>query len=176
MEPEELAQLQEMVTKAAEAIESKLAATLGAAIEGINSQFESNAAAAAEIQSQAKAALETVPHLIQEHVENQLQANLKGIVEEVGNQFEAKVKAMAGGGSGDGAGGGMGIEKLLANSDKIIGIVNAFRSPTTEQAMMGQMAFVMKWHGLLSKLEKGGGTGDEVTKAIADTFAGQKQE
>ncbi len=177
MTPEELAQLQEMVTKAAELVEGKLAASLNTAIEGINSKIETNEATTANLQATAKTAFETLPNIIQEKVENQLEGSLKVISEEIGKQFEGKMKALATGGKdGEGAPGGLNLPYLLEKSDKIVEVINAFRSPTTEQAMMGQMAFVMKWHGLLSKLEKGGGTGDEVTKAIADTFTNQTQE
>ena len=170
MTPEEMAELKSVVSQATEAIEGRLFESLTKAIE----EIKGKAAAADELQSKAKIALEAVPNLIQEQIEAQLKVNLKGIVEEVGNKFEERVKAM--GGSTGANGGGMNLDKLLANSDKIIGVVNAFRSPTTEQAMMGQMNFVMRWHSLLSKLEKGGGSGDDVTKAIADTFTEQKQE
>lgn len=173
MTDEELATIQKVVTKAVEGVETKLAASLSKAIEGINTKIDLNAAAAGEIQSTVKVALEAMPHLIKEHVEGELQTNLKGIVEEVGKQFEGKFKAMTG--SGAGSGDGMNLNNLLAHSEQIIGVINAFRSPTTEAAMLSQMNFVMKWHSLLSKLEKGGGAPDEVTKAIASTFT-EKQE
>lgn len=172
MDPKELAELEKMVTKAAEEIENRLSASLGKAIEGINAKVNLNVEAANELQANAKVAMEAMPNLIREHVESQLSVNLKGIVEEVGKQFEGKVKAMAG---GDSAGGSMGLRDLLAESDKIIGVINAWKQPTTEAAMLSQMNFVMKWHGLLSKLEKGGGVPDDITKAIASTFT-EKQE
>lgn len=175
MTPEELAELKEVVSKAAEGIELRLFESLNKAIESLDGKIASTTAAAEETQSKAKMAMEAVPNLIKEQIEAQLTANLKGIVAEVGAQFEEKMKAA--GGAGTGADGGpITLDKLLQNSDKIVNVVNAFRSPTTDQAMMGQMNFVMKWHQLLSKLEKGGGTGDEFTKAIADTFTQQTQE
>ncbi len=170
MTPEELAELKEVVSKAAEGIELRLADSLNKAIEDIKGK----AAAADEVQSKARTAMEAVPKLIQEQIESQLKINLKGIVEEVGNRFEERVKAMGG---GTGANGGpITLDKLLANSDKIIGVVNAFRSPTTDQAMLGQMNFVMKWHKVLSSMEKGGGSGEDITRAIADTFTQQEQK
>lgn len=172
---EQLDELQKMAAAFAEGIETRLADRLDKAIGVINNKIELNAAATAEMTAKAKTALDAVPHLIQEHVENQLQANLKGIVEEVGNQFEKKVEAMAGGGNSGTPGSGMSLRELLSNSDKIIGVINAWKQPTTEQAMLSQMNFVMKWHSLLSKLEKGGGSGDEFTQAIASTFT-EKQE
>ena len=168
MTPEELAELKEVVSKAAEAIEGRLAESLNQGIEGLNSKIDSTKAAADEIQSKAKTALEGVPQLIQDQIEVQLKTNLKGIVEDVGNQFEERVKAL--GGSAGANGGGMSLDKLLANSDKIIGVVNAFRAPTTDQAMMSEMNLIFRWHGLLSKLEKGGGSGEDLTKQIANTF------
>lgn len=170
MTEEELAELQKMVTVAAEGIEGRLAASLDKTIEGINNKID----LAVDLNAKSKAAFEAVPHLIQEHVEAQLQANLKGIVEEVGKQFEGKMKAITS--SGNSTGGSMGLRDLLADSDKVIGIINAVRQPTTEAAMLSQMNFVMKWHSLLSKLEKGGGAPDEITKAIASTFTTEKKE
>jgi len=165
MTPEEMAELKSVVSQATEAIEGRLFESLTKAIE----EIKGKAAAADELQSKAKIALEAVPNLIQEQIEAQLKGNLKGIVEEVGNQFEEKMKEKLGGGTGSN-GGAVSLDKLLANSDKIIGVVNAIRSPTTEQAMMGQLNFGMKIHSLMSKLEKGGGSGDEFAKTIADTF------
>lgn len=170
---EELAELQKVVVAAAEVIENKLTNTLKEAIEGINTKVDLGASAAADIEAKAKITFEALPKLIQEHVETQLKTNLTGIVEEVGKQFEAKV-AQAGGGNSAGVG-SMGLRDLLAESDKVINVINAWRQPTTEQAMLGQMNFVMKWHALLSKLEKGGGSGDEFTKAIASTFTTEKE-
>lgn len=171
MTKEELAELQKMVTVAAGEIEGRLATSLDKTIEGINNKID----LAVDLNAKSKAAFETIPSLIQEQIESQLKVNLKGIVEEVGNQFEGKMKAMAGGNSAA-PGGGLNFESLLANSDKIVAVVNAFRSPTTEAAMLAQMNFVMKWHSLLSKLEKGGGAPDEITKAIASTFTTEKKE
>jgi hypothetical protein len=169
-----LSDLNNMVIKATSEIENRLSDRLEAAIAAINQNIEANAAAVSQVQSQARSALETVPALIQEHIESQLKANLENIIDQVSNTFEEKVKAMAGSIGGNG-GGGLNLALLLENSDKLIGIVNAFRSPTTEQAMMGQMNFVMRWHQLLSKVEKGGGSGDEITRAISDTFRGEEQ-
>ena len=174
MTEEELAELQNMVATAAKGIEDRLADSLGKAIEAINNKIELNATASAELQTRAKTAFETLPVLIQEHVEGQLKANLTGIIDEVGNRFEEKVKAMAKGGGNSGAPGGLGIQDLLAHSDKIIGVINAWKQPTTEAAMMSQMQLIFRWHGLLSKLEKGGGSGQDVTQAIADTFKPQE--
>lgn len=174
MTEEELAELQKMVAVAAEEIENRLASKLEQLTEGIYSKVTQDVETTIEDKTgKTKVVLEALPHLIQEHVESQLKANLTGIVEEVSKQFEGKVNAMAGDDSA--GGGGLSLDHLLKNSDKIIGVVNAFRQPTTEQAMMAQMNFVMKWHSLLSKLEKGGGSGDEVAKAIASTFATEKQ-
>ena len=170
MTEEELAELQNMVAMAAKGIEDRLADSLGKAIEGINSKVEVNATASDELQSKAKVAFETLPALIQENVESQLKANFTGIVEAVGKKFEEKVKAMAGGDNSGAPGVGLTAGSLLANSDKIIGLINAWKQPTTEAAMMGQMNLIFRWHGLLSKLEKGGGSGADVTQAISDTF------
>lgn len=163
-----LNELNTMVLKAAGDIENQLGEKLEAAIAGINTNIEANAAAVDEIQVKARSVIEAMPNLIQEHIEGQLKANLKGIIDNISDTFEEKVKEMAGGGSN--GGGSLNLATLLEHSDKIIGVINAFRSPTTEQAMMGQMNFVMRWHSLLSKLEKGGGSGEEVTRAISDTF------
>ncbi len=169
MDEAELAQLKEMVTTAVDGVETKLADSLGKAIAGLTEKLDSTAQTGTDIQKQTKMALEAVPNLIREHVENQLQVNLKGIVEEVSNKFEEKVKVLAGA-NGGGAGGGAFVDKIIANSDKLIGAVNAFRAPTTEGALMGQMNLIFRWHGLLSKLEKGEGSGEDITKAISETF------
>lgn len=170
MNEEELAELQKIAAAFAEGLESKLATKLDEAIAGIDEKIKLNAEANAALQEKAKAAFEQLPEVIKNQVAGQLQVNLKGIIEEVSNQFEEKVKALASGAGAGPDGAGLSLNNLLAHSDQIISIVNAFRSPTTEQAMMSQMNFVMRWHSLLTKLEKGGGSGDEVTKAIADTF------
>ena len=167
MTPEELAEIQKMVVKVAEEVESRLATSLDKAIEGINSKVESTTATASDLQAKAKVTFEALPALIQRQVENQLQDLTK--------QFEERQKELAGAGD-SGGGAGLNLNSLLANSDKIVAVVNAFRSPTTEQAMLSQMNFVMKWHSLLSKLEKGGGSGEEFTKAIASTFTPEKHE
>jgi len=77
---EELAALQKMMTKAAEEIEGKLAASLDKAIEGINSKVDTNTGAAAELIEKAKTAVTTMPNLIQEKIDVQLKTNLEGMV------------------------------------------------------------------------------------------------
>ena len=170
----DLAALQRIVTEAVGAIEDRLASKIDEVMQGINSKIEANEIITAELQAKAKTAFETLPQIMQDQIQTQLQTNLKGIIEQVSTQFEEKVKAMAG--EAGASGGGMSFDKLLANSDKIIGVVNAFRAPTTDQAMMSEMNLIFRWHGLLSKLEKGGGSGEDITKAIADTFTTPKQE
>lgn len=177
MELEEIAELQKMVTAAAEVVENKLADSLKEAIESINTKVDASVVASTDLQAKAKIAFEALPNMIKEHVEGTLSENIKSIGEELSKQFEGKVKAMIGAGGGNSAGGGsMGLRDLLAESDKIIGVINAWKQPTTDQAMMGQMNLIFRWHGLLSKLEKGGGSGEDITKAIADTFTTQKPE
>lgn len=176
MTKEELDQLKGVVSQAAEEIEGRLAESLNKAIEGLDAKIAATTAAGDALKSTATTALEALPNMIQEKIEAQLQDNLQGIVEEVGNRFEERVKAVAGAaGAGAGKNGGAGLDfsSLLGQSDKIISVINAFRSPTTDQAMMGQMNFVMKWHKLLSTMEKGGGSGEDITSAIADTFTAQ---
>lgn len=159
--------VQQLILAAASQIEGRLANTLNQAIDGINARIEANAASAIELTANAKLAIDNMPAMIQERVEGQLRVNLKGIVEEIANQFEEKVKKFA----GDGTGGMDFLDRAMTHSDKIIGIVNALRAPTTEQAMMNQMTMIFRWHTLLSKLEKGGGSPGDVTDAIANTFA-----
>jgi len=166
MTEEELAEMQKMITAAAGQIESKLAGTLQEVLVGVNAKVEAAEAVSSELQVKAKAAFEALPALIQKQVENQLQDLTK--------QLEEKAEAMSGGGNSGGGGAGVNFRDLLAHSDKIIGVINAWKQPTTEAAMMGQMNLIFRWHGLLSKLEKGGGAGDDVTKAIADTFKPQE--
>jgi len=166
MTEEELAEMQKMITAAAGQIESKLAGTLQEVLVGVNAKVEAAEAVSSELQVKAKAAFEALPALIQKQVENQLQDLTK--------QLEEKAEAMSGGGNSGGGGAGVNFRDLLAHSDKIIGVINAWKQPTTEAAMMGQMNLIFRWHGLLSKLEKGGGSGDDVTKAIADTFKPQE--
>lgn len=174
MTKEELDQIQKMMTQGAEAIEKKLATSLNQAIAGINEKVDNNAAAAAEIVANAKAAVSTMPNLIQEHVEAQLKTNITSIVKEVGKQFEGKLRDATGGKGADG--GSMGIRELLGQSDQIINIINAWKQPTSEQALMGQMNFIMKWHNILNKIEKGGGSGEELTAQIGKTFGPETQE
>jgi hypothetical protein len=134
------------------------------------------------IRAQTSESLKGAPDLIRETVEVQLQGHIKGIIQEISSQFEEKFKQYtgAGGGGGGGGGGGNGaglsLNQILANSDKIIGVINAFRSPTTEQAMMSQMSNVLKWHKVFSSIEKGGGNVDDLTTNIASTFATDKQQ
>lgn len=166
---EELEQIQKMMTTAAGIVETKLGTSLNKAIEGIDAKVEASTKAATDLVANAKAAVSAMPNLIQEHVEAQLRTNLTGIVEEVGKQFEAKMKEkLAGGGNSEG--GSMSLRELLEQSPKVIEIINAWKQPTTEQAMLSQLNFGMKIHSLMSKLEKGGGSGDEFAKTIASTF------
>ena len=176
MTDQELEQIQKMVTVAAEEIEGRLATSMEKAIGGITEKITQQEGATKDLQAKAKAAFDNMPGIIKEHVESQLQTNLAGIVAEVGKQFEGKVKAMAGGDNSEGAGGPLSVREVLSQSDKIVNIINAWKQPTTEAAMLSQMNFVMKWHGVLSKIEKGGGSSDELNKAIAETFITQKQE
>lgn len=169
MDDVDRAEVQEMVTGAIKEAESRLLISLGDTMEGINAKLDGMAGAASEVQ----ATVQSLPNLIQSQVESQLKVNLSGIIAEVGKQFEDKMKAMAGGAVADG--GGMSLDKLLTQSDKIVSLVNAFRSPTTEQAMMGQMNFVFRWHKLLSQFEKGGGTPDEIAEQLTKTFTTQKE-
>ncbi len=164
MTEEEKVELQNMVTAAAQVTEERLIAIFGPIIEGINKKVEVSVKASSELETKAKTAFDTLPAVIHTQVENQLGVLTK--------QFEERQKE-TGGNSG---GGGDYLDKLLANSDKLIGMWNAYKQPTTEAAMTAKMNEVFNWHRLLSKLEKGGGSGEDVTKAIADTFAGPKQE
>lgn len=161
MTEEELAQIQTMVTAAAQIVEDKLGGTLTQVVESINSKISVNEKAFDDLQVKAKTAFESLPTVIHTQVENQLAVLTK--------QFEERQKE-PGANAGGGNSGGALVDKLLANSDKLIGMWTAYKQPTTEAAMMGQMNLIFRWHGLLSKLEKGGGTGDDITKAIADTF------
>lgn len=167
MEEADRAEVEKMVAKAAKEAEARLVTGMAKAMEPISKKID----LAIDLNTQSKAAFEAVPGLIKEQVANHLTENIASIGEELSKQFEGKMKAMMGGG-GDNSGGGtgLGLGQLLNQSDKIIGIVNAFRQPTTEAAMLGQMNLVMKWHSILSKLEKGGGSPDDITKQIADTF------
>lgn len=169
---EELAALQKMMAKAVDEIETKLATSLNNAIEGINTKVDNSAAAAAEIVANAKTAVTTIPNLIQEHIEAQLKTNITSIVEEVGKQFEAKLMEKTGGKTD----GSLGVRDLLDHSDQIINVINAWKQPTSEQALMGQMNFIMKWHGILNKIEKGGGSGEELTTQISKTFGPEAKE
>lgn len=173
MEKEELAAIQKMMTKAVGEVEKKLATSLNNAIEGINTKVEASTKAATDLVANAKAAVQAMPNLIQEHVEAELKTNITSIVEEVGKQFEAKLKEKTG---GKGADGSLGIRDLLEHSDQVINVINAWKQPTSEQALMGQMNFIMKWHNILSKIEKGGGSGEELTSQISKTFGPEAQE
>lgn len=174
MTDEERAELQEMVGKVAEGIENRLADTLKEAIGSISEAVGENKTAVTKIENKAKLAFETLPTLIQEQVETRMKANVTSIIEELGKQYKGKVAEL--GGNNEGAIAGFGLRELLAHSEQIIAVIQAWKQPTTEQAMLAQMNFVMKWHALLSKVEKGGGTPDEITQRITETFATPAKE
>jgi len=126
-----------------------------------------------KLNEQIKTGFETFTRPI---IEKQVQAALPGVVEQVARQFQGDPGrgGAQGGAATEGAPRptfGLNIGDLLAHSPQIIEIINAFRSPTTDQAIGQQMGFIMKWHGLLSKIEKGGGRPDDLTSAIGETFA-----
>ncbi len=146
-------------------LQKMMAAALGEVEERLGNKLTSTLGAMQEYEKKLGESLPTL-------VNSAVMANLPKIVQEVTSKVKEEFAEVISNNQGNSAapGGGLTMENLLSHSDKLIGLVNAFRSPTTEQAMLGQMNFVMKWHSLLSKLEKGGGSGDDVTKAIASTF------
>ena len=146
MTEEEKVELQNMVTMAAQGIEERLIATFGPIIEGINKKVDLSSKASSELESKAKTAFDTLPAVIHTQVENQLGVLTK--------QFEERQKEAGNGGQSGSGGGGAFLDKLLANSDKLIGMWNAYKQPTTEAAMTAKMNEVFNWHRLLSKLEK----------------------
>jgi len=168
----QMTMLQRVAAQIAGSIETKLSGQIDASIGSLSRKVEG-------LENQFKTALDAVPILIKEQIEGQIAANIKGISVEINRQFEEKIKALPGAqkllaateGKENGGGlGGISLSSVLQNPEGIISIINAFRSPTTEVAMMSQMNFVMKWHKILNQMEKGGGIGTDVTSAIADTF------
>ncbi len=170
----QLAALRDMAAKFAEGIEIRLAESLNSAIEGIRAEVEKSLAVATEVQGKASEAFKALPDLVQGGIEKQLKANLAGITEEINRIFEEKVKAMTGGGNSAGGGGGLNIPYIIDHADKIIEMWNAYKQPTSEQAISAKLSEIYKWHGLLSKIEKGGIPGDDLTKQIAETFTTPK--
>jgi hypothetical protein len=169
--------------KIVEVVESGISDRLDSIVAGVNQTLASlnralseNKEAIEELRVKTQNAVATMPDLINDQVEAKLMANIKSIQEQINEQFETKFKAAMGSGGGGGAAPGDGLGSILSQTPRIIEIINAFRQPTTDQAMMSQMSFVMKWHKLLSSLEKGGGDTDELSNRITETFAPGGQE
>ena len=81
--PDDTAQpteLEIMISGIADKIENRLVASLSKVIDGINARIDQNAEVVVDFQAKSKTAFEVLPHLIQEHVEKQLRANLEGMV------------------------------------------------------------------------------------------------
>lgn len=176
----QLERLQKMVTETVGEVENRLADKLqeiaGAIHENVNKiagELKRLQEAQASQATQIQETLEAAPKMIQEEIQIQLKANVAGIVAEYKKQMGGKAAVTTPDNEQSGAApglGGLSIDGLLGHADKIVELINAFRSPTTDQAMMSQMNFVIKWHNILNKIEKGGGTGEELTKQIAETF------
>lgn len=150
-----------------------LADSMDSAIEEITKALQANSEAIVSIRQQTAEVLQQVPTLINNQVEGKLSANLQTIISQVNAQFEEKLKATlgAGNGNGNGAAGQLSLGGLAQLAPQIIEVINAWKQPSSEQAMAGQMANIFKWHQLLSKLEKGGLNAETITESIAETFA-----
>lgn len=178
---EQMAALQQVVSKAVSEIEGRLADKLQEIAVKVDANIKQVAAEVKGLQERQEKqgaelteTLMAAPQLIQGLIEEQIKANYAGIMEQYKQQIDGKVAAANNSGKeGEVAApavlGGFDIGSLLKHSDEVIKLVNAFRPPANvENEMMSQMNFVMKWHNILSKFEKGGGASEDITKAISE--------
>lgn len=177
MTDEELTELRTMVDIAAKGIEDRLIASFGTIIAGLNTKISQGEKAASDLESKATTAFNTLPVIIKTQVENQLkdltkqlEAGKSGDMSGGGESADGESGGGAPRGGNSGGFGGFNVGELLQYAPKVIEMINAWKQPGTEQQMMGQMNLIFRWHGLLSKLEKGGGSGEDITTAVADTF------
>lgn len=171
MTEQELAELRKMVDIAARGIEDRLITSFGGIIAGLNEKIALSDKAASELETKAGKAFESLPVIIKTQVENQLQDLTKQLeARQAGPGDDGEGKPAGGAGGASGGFGGFSVGELLKNGPQIVELIKAWRQPGTEQQMMGQMNLIFRWHGLLSKLERGGGSGEDISKTIADTF------
>ena len=179
MTPEELQEIKALLISASEGVERHLLASMNDSLKNLNEKIDATAKASDDIQVLATNTFANLPAMLQERVEKALNDNVKGIIEQIGKQNEEQFKELMGGvkaGGENGGGGGLTLQNLLAQSDKLMGLVNAWRTPTTEQATAVDIDRIFNWHRLLSKLEKGGGTSDDLNTEIKGTFIPKKPE
>lgn len=170
--------------KIVEAVEGGISDRLDSIVAGINQTLASlnqalkkNAEDIAAIQQKNQNTFAALPDIINDHLSKALPAIQQEIGSQLGEKLKATLEAGGGAGGGNGAGGGLSVQGIAKIAPQIIEIINAWKQPTTEQAMMGQMQNIFKWHQLLTKLEKGGGSASDITSQIADTFnPAEKQE
>lgn len=97
----------------------------------------------------------------------------KSIFEQMEAQLETKMKSRDGNDNPAGNSEQPGaVNNLLANATiaDVVEVIKVFKQPSDQQSLMGMMGFGMRWYQLGAKMSKGNATGDDLEKAIADTF------
>ena len=99
----------------------------------------------------------------------------KSIFEQMEAQLETKIKSRRDGddnpaGNSEQAGGA--VNRLLSQASiaDVVDVIKVWRQPSDQQSLMGLMGFGMRWYQLGAKMSKGNATGDDLEKAITDTF------
>jgi len=162
-----LAEVQKIVAKHTEEVENRLASKLNELVGNLYAKVAEDAKTAREAQTeQVKAALMTVPNLIQEQVQAQLQANLNTITEQVAHQFETKLGQV-----GQPATAGS-ITSLLTHPDgvkAICEVINTIRQPTGEQQLAQVFRTFIQGMQMGQKLKSGEVTPSDMEKVFGIT-------
>jgi hypothetical protein len=103
---------------------------------------------------------------IEKQLRGQINTEFQGVVPKVITTLQEKAQEMGGGAPVAGHGGGLGS---LLTPDVVKALIDKFLSPSQPEASIaGKLNEILRWHNVLSKIEKGGASGEEITKAISD--------
>ena len=147
-------------------IENNLADKLNETISNIyNKIAEDMKAASASQATQIQAAIQTLPGLVQKQVEGQLQANIAAITDQIGRQFEGKVRELTG---GDNPGAGGTVNRLIrdASIGDIVQLIQAWKQPSSDQQLASQIRLLTTGMNMGSKMK----SGELTPKDIQDSF------
>lgn len=167
-----------------EKVQGRLSAQLSESVEAIKGMVAAGAQPVDVekiINGVANTLKPTIIEVAKNTVSEAFVANSKALTSEVYRVMDARFNELKTAASGNGEGSasavisgtkldiGNLVAQLLANADGISKLVAAFRGTGgADQQIASQLQTIFRWHNVLTKLESGKATSEELTKGIAD--------